>query len=290
VIGAFPAGAKPDLLTHRTLGTSELYLYNDGYVLPEGRPMLNGSESILVRSIMMYVAGYLDRRTVGLQLGAYETQRFAVDERTLPVATAFRPLNRLYRGGTTVRIRINTSGALWFGRGADGKGGVTRSSRNTSDVWNGGISGQIDYITAPSAPAVVRAEPVDKSSIRVAWDAPDAGGGTISGYRLQYSLSALFTDPIVRDVGNVTSHLLTGLQPGTTYFFRVAALNEVTTAEGSSSLWSRYAGRQTLPASAIRVWNGTAHAIADLLVHDGTTHVRPRSVKRWNGTSYVDPT
>lgn len=286
MIGSFPAGGTADLLNYRAGPSSEFYLYNDGFVLPDGRALLNGDRKLFVKSLRAYAAGYLDSRTVAIQLGSYATARWTVAENTKAVDSGFRNLGQVYDAGSAQRIRLNASGAIYFGRG-NGRGGTTRQP-GTQNVWDGGIAGQFDYIQAPTPPTVA-AIAIDKSSIELRWAGADNGGGVISGYRLQHSLSALFTNPITRTVGNVGEFVYTDLQPGQTYFFRVATLNELTTAVGSQSVWSNFTGRATLPAGALRTWNGSAHAIADVFVHDGTSFVRPRRITRWNGSAWVDP-
>jgi hypothetical protein len=69
------------------------------------------------------------------------------------------------------------------------------------------------------------------ASVTLAWDAPMTNAdGTpltdLAGYRIRYGQSSPLTseNSTFIDVGNVTSHAIAGLQPGT-YFFAVSAVD-----------------------------------------------------------------
>ena len=78
----------------------------------------------------------------------------------------------------------------------------------------------------PEAPAGLRARATTDGSVVVDWKAPVASGGSgaPTGYVIYRSANGYgFGSPIV--VGNVLSHTISGIPPGETWFFRVAALN-----------------------------------------------------------------
>jgi titin len=62
--------------------------------------------------------------------------------------------------------------------------------------------------------------------INLSWSAPsDNGGGTVSGYKIQKKTTGSWSN-VVADTGSTsTTYSATGLTEGTTYYFRVAAIN-----------------------------------------------------------------
>jgi hypothetical protein len=78
----------------------------------------------------------------------------------------------------------------------------------------------------PEAPTGLRARTVTDGSVVLEWKAPVASGGSgpPTGYVIYRSANGHgFGSPLV--IGNVLSHTVSGLQPGETQFFRVAAVN-----------------------------------------------------------------
>jgi hypothetical protein len=95
--------------------------------------------------------------------------------------------------------------------------------------------------TPPAAP-IVSAEPgATSGTATVTWTAPDAGGpgGTIAGYRVTVHATADLTNPIgglgVTADGSMTSATISGLTPGTNYWFSVSAKNDLNSAYGPPS-------------------------------------------------------
>ena len=83
------------------------------------------------------------------------------------------------------------------------------------------------------AGAVSRMGSSAATSITLMWDAvTDDGGSAITGYTLQYKLTSA-TNYTTTDVGDVTSFEITGLLPGQSYDYRVAAVNSIGTGDYS---------------------------------------------------------
>jgi hypothetical protein len=88
--------------------------------------------------------------------------------------------------------------------------------------------------TAPTSPSTVISGPAS-TSITLTWGLVESDGGqAVSGYRIQRSTDNVTFTTIVSD-SNSTSRVFvdTNLTPGTTYFYRVAAINAVAIAHGS---------------------------------------------------------
>ncbi len=77
----------------------------------------------------------------------------------------------------------------------------------------------------PGAPTALNAVPGD-GQVALSWTAPSFdGGSSISGYRVLRGTSPNPTVALTPDLGVVTSFVDTGLQNGTTYYYKVSALN-----------------------------------------------------------------
>ena len=88
----------------------------------------------------------------------------------------------------------------------------------------------------PGTPTALQAVPAP-GSVTLTWEAPaDTGGTDIADYRIQRSTNGGISWSTVRDSTTpATGATITGLTNGTTYTFRVAAINRVTTGDWSLS-------------------------------------------------------
>ncbi|MDP4013155.1 MAG: fibronectin type III domain-containing protein [Candidatus Nanopelagicales bacterium] len=88
----------------------------------------------------------------------------------------------------------------------------------------------------PGAPTGVRGVPGDKKAT-VSWSAPaSTGGSAITGYRVQRRTGSGAWSTVVGDTGTTArSRVVTGLTNGTSYSFRVAAINAVGVGSYSSA-------------------------------------------------------
>ena len=95
---------------------------------------------------------------------------------------------------------------------------LTSSPSNTSSATT---------FTIPRAPTGLTAAPSLSSQIHLSWTAPTNNGGTaITGYKVYRSTSS-GTETGYVSLGSVTSYTNTGLTAGTTYFYKVRAVNSV---------------------------------------------------------------
>ena len=136
----------------------------------------------------------------------------------------------------------------------------------TSSVGTGPVSDASAAITPlpdrPGHPQLVSARPA-KGAATVSWLAPASdGGGAVTGYRVQYSTDGTTWKPVTH-TGTSTTQKVTGLVDGTSYRFRVAAIN----AAGAGSFTTTVtAGSVT---SGVIVPRG---ANVDAFLHHTTSH------------------
>jgi titin len=103
---------------------------------------------------------------------------------------------------------------------------------------SGGTSASSDVITAattPASPIASAASSITSAAFYSNWNT--VAGAT--GYRLDVSTTADITTGIIaaytdKDVGNVITYQITGLNANTTYYYRVKAYNDYSTGSGSN--------------------------------------------------------
>ena len=93
---------------------------------------------------------------------------------------------------------------------------------------------QVLPVTVPGAPTGLAVTP-GNAQVTLSWAAPASGGAAISGYFIYQGTSPRHETgkPVNGLLVNGTSYTVTGLANGTTYYFRVTAVN--TAGEGPSS-------------------------------------------------------
>jgi hypothetical protein len=99
------------------------------------------------------------------------------------------------------------------------------------------VSAYADTAVAPGAPTRVVTSNATGSSLNVSWTAPASDGGApISDYAVDYrKVGEVSWAPFVHTASTSTSMTVTGLRSGSTYLFRVAAVNTVGTSAWSVS-------------------------------------------------------
>lgn len=139
-------------------------------------------------------------------------------------------------GGFTFRVEY-LSGTLTFER-CNSDSGVVFDIGDSSTLA-GSIPGSLQWAEAPSAPLTPSVLVNSGSSATLSWATPtDDGASALTGYRIFYGTSPTLVGASTLDVGVITSQLLTGLTPGATYYFAVAARNAVTAAASTESVKS----------------------------------------------------
>lgn len=248
-----------------------------GVTVPNGRTMADGSKKILAYRIYAYAGGYGASRTVSLQLGSVKTSNFTAPAGTA-VSTGWRDINALLTPGTTT-FRLNASDRAYIGRS---NGGSPQLEDSNGNSWSGQAVGQYSYYQAPTAPASLTESDITPNEATLDWNAPSDNGGTaITGYQIQVAKDSSFTTGLVTyNQGTTSSKALTGLSQGTTYYWRVAAKNDVTQEAGTTSVWSGTGSfttvAQTAPTAAPTDYHLVASTATSLTV--GWTAVPPASL------------
>jgi hypothetical protein len=241
---ALNGGSTPDVSTSFTDKWVET---SAGVVLPTGaRLAANGNRPVYVSTVRVYWAGRGASRKLRVLVGGVSTATVTVASGASASLSSALAVNAVFpNGGTkTVRIDANPDGSFYFGR-ASGTGSV--DSYGTSF---GRLSGSVEYFEVPSAPTSVTAVQADlENAVNVSWTAPSSNGGSaITAYQIEWSYNSDFSGSTVVGTGSAaTTYKLTGLSYGSTVYVRVAAINVVALADGTSSVYSSSATGYVIP-------------------------------------------
>ena len=225
-----------------------------------------------------YTFRVLAKNTIGD--GPYSAASAAVSAATTPDApttvvatqgvgqmgvTWSAPVNN---GGSAITDYVvqysSDSGSNWTtfadGTSASASTTVTGLANNTSYIFRiaaVNIAGTGSYSTAstavttaavPGAPGTPTPTAHQNTQVPLTWSAAASNGSAITDYVVQYSTSATFASAVTTFADGTsasTSATVTGLANGTTYYFRVAAVNAVGT--GPYSTISASAVPSTIP-------------------------------------------
>src|SRR5206468_7128011 len=100
------------------------------------------------------------------------------------------------------------------------------------------IASTTTLAVAPSTPMGLTATTVSASQVNLSWTAPaDNGGSAITGYKIERSTDGGTTwSTIVPNTGSAsTAYSDTGLTHGTTYAYKVSAVNSIGTSPSSNT-------------------------------------------------------
>jgi hypothetical protein len=207
-------------------------IWSNNIALPVGRVMADGTK----RAMIIALYGYANSSTgsshnIALKLGSSQTGQFSVANSATATNTGWTTSSNWLVSGGTAQFKILTNSlGTRFGRGGSGS--------NTFDgttTFSGTLGGGYRWIEAPSAPTGLALTP-SGATVTATWNAPASNGGSsVTGYSIQYADNPGFTSATT-----LTSTARTVSIPVTVgqLYVRVAAKNAVTTAAGSTSVWS----------------------------------------------------
>ena len=119
---------------------------------------------------------------------------------------------------------------------------------NSAGAGNASLTTTATPVTVPTAPLSVVATP-GNASISLNWTAPSSNGGTaITDYEVEYSTNGGSTwFSFINGTSTATSASITSLTNGTSYTFRVSAVNSA--GMGVASVWSTSVAPRTVPSA-----------------------------------------
>jgi Fibronectin type III domain len=233
--------------TAATGGFTDDFIYIDTINVAAGRTAANGQGPVLITSIGQYMAGNGGARTMYLSLGSITTGAISVPSAGSATVKYSGSCNGLVANGANLRYTVNASpnGSFFFARQTSG--GTIIDSYGT---WGSGIpGGSYNYNESPTAPQTPGVTG-GVGEATITWTAPSSdGGSSITGYKVEYATNSGFTTGVGSvTVGNVLTTTVTGLTNGITYWFRIYAINAVTSAASTTSVAS------SSVSSLISIW------------------------------------
>ncbi|MDD1747706.1 MAG: fibronectin type III domain-containing protein [Methanomassiliicoccales archaeon] len=122
------------------------------------------------------------------------------------------------------------------------------SAVNSAGEGTKSSEARVTTLSVPGAPGTPSAV-ASYRSVSLAWSAPSSNGGSaITGYRIYRGLSSQSL-ALVATLGNVLAYTDSGLSNGTTYYYKVSAINIV--GEGTSSAVSSVTTSSVVPAAPV---------------------------------------
>lgn len=231
--------------TGRWLGYPEMY--STGFWLPNARAHANGSKRIKVDHVRAWVSGvYVGSQTpctwINVRVGDASAE-WGISRSNYGADSGWRRSNDwwvdAYGQETTIVYNPNGGGlGISFGSIADGNRNI--HNWNGVVVWSGiRFAAGILYRECPSQCGQPQIRDDGSGRVYVWWGGPGDDGGTgLWGYTLQRSTTSNFSSNVFTEYPGGTSW--SGqLTEGETWYFRVAARNEVTNnASSPGGPWS----------------------------------------------------
>lgn len=254
----FVGGASPGVSTSWT-GYGAVYSTSaaNGVALPTtGQVDSKGNKPILVSTAQVYWAGRGGSRQLRIGIGSAYSGWYTIGSDSSANASGQKAINGIFLNGGNQVVTIDENGTsgFYFGRASSGSG-----STDGYTTW-GALSGSLVYYEVPNAPtSVTVAQAALENAVNISWTAPsDDGGSAVTSYSIQWSYNSDFSGSSTIATGSTaTTYKLTGLTYGSTVYVKVAAVNAVATAAGSTSVQSSSANGYITPPDL--PLNGWAH-------------------------------
>jgi hypothetical protein len=228
------------------------------------RQAANNNYPMIVTDVRLRMGGNGGARTPTVSLGG-SSDAVSVSSAGSANQDPNADISRYFSNAGATSVGFNSSGgSCYFARSS--MSGNTITGFDPTYGTNMTLYGQYDYQEVPAAPAAPSLSLIGPDTVTVTWVAPDNGGAAINGYRIEWSLAADFSSIAgTANVGVVLSYAVTGLTPGTRYYFRVAAKNVVSDTASTTGRFSSSANTTTLAGGKVAVggvWKARNRKIA----------------------------
>ena len=183
--------------------------------------------------------------------------------------------------------------------GTDSEYPVLRADFNVNGsptAFEFGGQGRAVPATVPDALAALTATAAN-TAVTLSWTAAASDGAPITGYMIDYSVSAAFPSPTTRTTAaTATSYTVSGLTNGTPYYFRVAAVNAAGTAAyypgmGDAAVSATPATVPAAPSALLAMAANAAVTLSwDAPVNDGGAEITGYMIEHSLMVDFSSPT
>lgn len=176
--------------------------------------------------------------TYGQQISGYKVERKLSEGVYVTVADN--------TGGTTYSVTGLTTGTTYTfvvsaqfslgGTDRSNEASATPLSTSSPPPATPSSSPTTPSTTVPNSPTGLTVDAMSSSQINLSWSAPSSNGGSsITGYKIERKVGSDSYSVLVTNIASIiTKYSNTGLTAGTTYTYRVSAINSVGTSNPSN--------------------------------------------------------
>jgi YVTN family beta-propeller protein len=215
VTATIPVGNGPDAVAIN-VKTNKIYVANQA---DNTISVIDGNTNIVTTSQLQVNS----KDSFGNMLEGYYAELYA--NNGTQIDSGYTPNNFTLNNGENYTVHVENYGNYKFNHWQDtGSNDANRTMSITSDDSITAV-----YATIPTHPTNLTATAISSSQINLSWNAPSSDEGSpITGYRIQSSTDGSTWSTIVKNTGSTdTTYSDTGLEPNTTHYYRVFALNSV---------------------------------------------------------------
>ncbi len=140
-----------------------------------------------------------------------------------------------YNFGSSATVTSSPSPGYVFVNWTEGTNAISTNANDTFTIENNKTF-IANFITAPNAPVAINATAITQTSFKANWNA----ASTTTKYFLDVAIDANFNNILStynnKDVGNVTTFSIIGLNIASTFFYRVRAYNSAGVSANSNTI------------------------------------------------------
>jgi len=181
--------------------------------------------------------------------------------------------------GVGQQLRYGMDNAPGYKNFSRSGGGTTYGQYG--NYTDGQLAGHVDWVEVCSPPGWVYITPTSGGGVNVQFAGnQDNGGGSVTDYRIQDSESPGFESRGERSTGNGFQQY--SFAPGSTHYFRVCAMNEVSNGMGRYGQWSSTISATML--SGGKIYRGGNFVQANTKIRQNNAWVNSKVMIRSGGT------
>ncbi len=166
-------------------------------------------------------------------LANFKLKQFTINLTSSPQQGGTTTGNGVYNYGVSLTVKAISNAGYSFQYWTE-NGVIVSPDSNYTFVVNVNKSLTANFLAPPSPPLSLAATSISSTSFKANWNASISA----IGYYLDVAIDNLFSNILssynVKDVGNITSYIVTGLTAANTFYYRVRAYNKAGISNNSN--------------------------------------------------------